>query len=235
MRLRTFDINVNPMRQNKDFYMKSSVSIKEGLTVLVGCNGSGKTNFMTQIENRLYFNDIPVIKYDNIRVGTYAKEWAMQRDDRVYMNIAATSSEGENIVLNISYLSKDIEYFITHNGEIRDDAFRVVNIFRKPDINKEEKPEADEFWVLIDSIDSGLSIDNIIDLKKFLFDKIIKRVRDKGKKIYIIVSANSYEMCRGEQCFDVRNGEYITFSDYEEFRDFIILSKQNKTDREFNS
>ena len=47
----------------------------------------------------------------------------------------------------------------------------------------------------------------------------------------IVVSANEYEMARGENCFDVYNGKYIKFKDYEEYRQFILDSKEIKEKR----
>ena len=38
-------------------------------------------------------------------------------------------------------------------------------------------------------------------------------------------------MAREEQCFDVYNGKYIKFDNYEEYRNFILESKQNKNNR----
>ena len=50
-------------------------------------------------------------------------------------------------------------------------------------------------------------------------------------QIYIVVSANEYEMAREEQCFDVINGKYINVPDYETYRQFILDSKAEKEKR----
>ena len=52
-----------------------------------------------------------------------------------------------------------------------------------------------------------------------------------GNEIYIVISANEYEMARGEQCFDVYNGKYVTFNDYEEYRNLVLQSKEWKCQR----
>ena len=39
-------------------------------------------------------------------------------------------------------------------------------------------------------------------------------------------------MARDEQCFDVYNGKYVKFTDYEEYRDFILQSREWKNQRE---
>ena len=49
-----------------------------------------------------------------------------------------------------------------------------------------------------------------------------------GNEIYIVVSANEYEMARDEQCFDVYNGKYVKIKDYEEYRNLVLQSKEWK-------
>lgn len=74
-----------------------------------------------------------------------------------------------------------------------------------------------------------MSVDNIVDIKEQLFKTILKY--NHGNKIYIVISANEYEMARGEQCFDVYNGKYITFKDYEDYRNMILESMKLKEGR----
>lgn len=83
---------------------------------------------------------------------------------------------------------------------------------------------------MLDAVDSGLSVDNIVDVKEQLFKTVLEY--NYGNEIYIVVSANEYEMARGEQCFDVYNGEYITFENYEDYRKMILESKKWKIERE---
>lgn len=81
----------------------------------------------------------------------------------------------------------------------------------------------------MDAVDSGLSVDNIVDVKDLLFKTILEY--NYGNDIYIVISANEYEMARGEQCFDVYNGKYVTFNDYEEYRNMILERKEWKEER----
>ena len=41
--------------------------------------------------------------------------------------------------------------------------------------------------------------------------------------VYIVATANTYELVRGQQCLDVRTGNYTTFKDYDEYRVYIII------------
>ena len=105
----------------------------------------------------------------------------------------------------------------------------IGNLISNSDQCTEQKKIPAERWIFLDAIDSGLSVDNIVDVKEYLFNTILKC--NYGNEIYIIVSANEYEMARGEQCFDVYNGKYITFNNYEEYRQFVIESKEWKNGR----
>lgn len=69
-----------------------------------------------------------------------------------------------------------------------------------------------------------------MDIKEYLFKTILKN--NFGKEIYILVVANEYEMARGEDCFDVRYGKYIKFKDYEDYRNFVLKSKEWKEERD---
>lgn len=50
-------------------FKKKNITIKSGLTVLVGCNGAGKTTMLNQIEDMLDKENIPVLLHSNITNG----------------------------------------------------------------------------------------------------------------------------------------------------------------------
>ena len=52
-----------------------------------------------------------------------------------------------------------------------------------------------------------------------------------GLELYLVISANEYELARKESCFDVNKGKYITFKDYEDYRSFILNSRAFKENR----
>ena len=93
-------------------------------------------------------------------------------------------------------------------------------------------PDAHELWFLFDAVDSGLSIDNVLDIKEYLFKTVLEH--NAGKDVYIIISANAYEMCRGEKCFDTYLCKYININSYDEYRNFILKSRERKDKREEN-
>lgn len=205
---RQFTLN-NDWYGEDDFkiFKKKKITIKSGLTVLVGCNGAGKTTMLNQIEDILDRKNIPVLFHNNMTNGERdLKSKATFYGDFEMVARLMSSSEGENIV-NVL-------------GEV---ARKMGDLSRK-------NPKAKELWFLFDSIDSGLSIDNVIEFKEQLLPVVLENNRDKD--VYFVVSTNGYEFARGEEnCFDVINGKYIKFANYEEYRDFILKSKEQKLER----
>ena len=87
-----------------------------------------------------------------------------------------------------------------------------------------------DLFILFDAID-GLSIDVIIDIKKYLFTPALKDAEKLNKNLYIFVSANNYEFVNNERCLDVHNNKYLKFNDYTEYRDYILKSNKDKSKR----
>ena len=200
------DIDQAPYDDNECLYMRKQYQFKPGVSVLVGCNGTGKTTLLDMIKERMRKAKIPCIMYDNLHDGGHqARSTAFFFEQ---MELGATlmcSSEGEQISINIANMATKIGKFVRENRG-------------KPEI-----------WILFDAIDSGLSVDNIVDVKDNLFRIILEDNKDSD--VYIIVSANEYEMCRGEQCFAVTTGEYMVFNDYESYREFVLNSRKLKDQR----
>ena len=140
-----------------------------------------------------------------------------------------SSSEGENIDNNICNILEKARYFIETGDSNIYETNKFLNFFRN--INQdEESMTSNERWFLFDAIDSGYSIDNIVDLKE-TFNLMISDAKKMNKDLYIIVSANSYEMANNENCFDVMSGKYIRFKDYNDYKKFIIKSRKKKEKR----
>ena len=203
---RQFVLHNNWYGDDYAIFKKKQIKINPGLTVLVGCNGAGKTTLLKQINQSLKNEDIPVLFHSNMSDG----ERELKRKAVFHGNFEVVAklmmnSEGENIV-NV------MEEIVKKMGELT-----------------RQYPEAQELWFLFDAIDSGLSIDNVLDIKDQLIPVVIEY--NQNKDIYFIISANSYEFARNENCFDVINGKYIKFKDYEEYREFILRTKEQKLKR----
>jgi predicted ATPase len=202
---RTFNIPKKPY-DNAILYKKKEITIEPGVTVFAGCNGAGKTTLLLEIKEQLRRAKIPCFSFDNRTEGGSSS--VSKAGFYGHMDLLAAlvvSSEGEQIMTNLGEQVAAIGGFMRKHGG------------------------AEEVWILLDAVDSGFSIDNIVELKELFFKTILED--SHGRDIYIVCTANSYEMCNGESCFDVYKGEYINFKDYEEYRAFILASRKQKDKR----
>ena len=222
----------DPYEPKEYLYTKKEFEFKPGVTVLVGCNGCGKTTLLHQIKDYLKNKKVPALSFDNLHDGgSNARSEAAAMNDFTFLATASFSSEGENIVMNIGRLAKKLRPFI-QTGESQNRGDRLCKAFARAVWGDQEEPEVpNERWLLLDAIDSGLSVDNIVDIKDLLFKTIIEDSEAQGIKTFIIISANEFEMAREEQCMDVHTGKYRTFKGYESYRKFILKSKEIKNKR----
>lgn len=230
--MKNFTLEKDYYEEGFNLYKKKTITINSGVTVLVGCNGIGKTTLLHQIRDRLKKNNIPYIYFDNLKDGGgHAISEAGFYGNFGFMATAMCSSEGENIIMNMGTLAARLGQFVKNGKDPKEKKYtQLVRSIAK--INGEEICETKipkERWILLDAVDSGLSVDNIVDIKEDLFKTILDH--NFGNKIYIVISANEYELARGEQCFDVYNGKYVTFKDYEEYRSLVLQSKEWKNQR----
>lgn len=202
------------------------IELKPGLTVLVGCNGAGKTTLLLNIKEVCHQNKIPCLSYDNLHDGGNSSFSDMlsigNYEEGAYLFCA---SEGECIKANVGRKSKSYQEFI-EQGFVKDRSYQFLKAFGKSDNTFESKDRV----FLFDAVDSGLSVDSVIEIK-LLFNQMINDYKDSDKNLYIIIAANEYELTREADCFDVNKGKYIRFSDYEQYRNFIIKSRQRKETR----
>lgn len=197
---------------------------KEGLTVLVGCNGIGKTTTLHNLREQLRKENIPWFEYDNLYDGKRSADEALMSGNFGLVAQLKFSSEGESIYTNISAIASKIGKFVT-SGENKHNLF--ANIFGDGD---KEEIKSNKRFILFDAVDSGFSIDNVIEIKS-LFNFIIKDAQKRGLEIYIIISCNEYELADGSNCMDVTTGKYLKFNNYEEYKKFILDTREKKNKR----
>jgi len=207
------------------------IDLNTGLTVLVGCNGAGKTTLLRNISEECRKQNIPCLFYDNLNDGgksSFAE--IMYAEDYQEAAYLMSSSEGECIKANLGRKSKIFKEFV-EKGIVNDRYYRFSRALSRISGDKEDDIiESNDRVFLFDAVDSGLSVDSVVEIKS-LFDLILDDFKDSDKNIYIVIAANEYELARNSECFDVNEGEYIRFKDYEEYRSFIISSRQKKDKR----
>lgn len=201
-------IEQNYYGDETNLYPYKNLNLNSGITVLVGCNGSGKTTLLHQIKDYCRANDIEHLCYDNLHDGgSNARESMLFHDNLAALALDVTSSEGERIYYNISRFAPKIR--------------KVVH----------ETEAGKPFVLLIDAIDSGLDAVTIEEVKRVLLDLVVKDCESIGVVPYIILTSNSYETARGEQCISVANGKYISIKSYEKYRSIVQKTHDEKIKR----
>ena len=197
---------------NVKMYEKSSVEIKPGLTVLVGCNGAGKTTLIQQLKEKCKEFDIPNLSYDQrgLQSSSILMDKMLNLDGDIsgLVNMYA-SSEGQRIRESIYYFGRDYQRFL-----------------------KTVKKHQNHLFFFFDALDSGLSVDNIIEFKYDCVEPIIETCNKINKEAYIIVPCNEYEMTRGENCLILPDLTYREIKNYDAYRK-IILRSRRKNDRAY--
>lgn len=232
--MRKFKIEKAPFGEEKIF-CKSTVTFKPGVTVLTGCNGAGKTTLLHAIKESLDADCIPFMSIDNLKEGgSNAIDVMMYKGDTELAAGMMTASEGEGISLNLGYFFRNVDSFI-RTGKDKNNLFKYINFDSDNYKEEKEKVEAElesnkERWLLLDACDSGLSVDMIADLKE-VFDLVLSPEGTHWKDVYIIVTANSYEMAANQNCYDVAKGQFYVPTSYEEYKDRILKSRKIKNNR----
>lgn len=202
------------------------VEINPGLTILAGCNGAGKSTMLHDIAKYTSKNHIPTLSYNHRTQGEHhATDRAKNMEDFAIAISGLFCSEGENININLAGMIPKIRNFIK-TGDNGEHANRMSSKHTPDD----ELLVKNERWLLFDAIDSGSSIDNIRSMRK-LFDTVLK-TRPNDINVYIVVSANSYEMVKNADCIDVMNGKHVGFESYDDFANFIMASAERKRKRD---
>ena len=191
-----------------NLYDKSWFDLKEGITVLIGCNGAGKTTLLRQIKEFCRKKNMQCLSYNNITDGgDNAKQKALITDRLSLLASLATTSEGEQININIS------DIFAKIGAEIKN---------TKPGSN---------LVILFDAVDSGLDITKIDEINDCFHNIIIPDAIDQKINLYVIISTNSYEFSISNNCLEVNSLNYVSVKGYDKFVDLIRKSKLRKTIR----
>lgn len=201
-------------------YTKSEVILEPGISVLVGCNGSGKSTLIRQIKDYCEHNKIFCLEYDNLMDGGgRARDAAAFHGDMELLGTLMTSSEGESIYTNVGT-------FVNKFG-------RLLRKISQNNLNDYEKEfQNDKIFIVLDAVDSGLSIDIVVELKDFLNTLIIPDCQRFGITPYIVISTNAYEFAHEEDCIDIQHMEHMKFESYEQYKEFIMSTAEFKNNRE---
>lgn len=188
-----------------DLFNYSSLKLEPGFTTLVGCNGSGKTTLIKIVESYCRKKDIAFICFDNYEEGGREAMSKLASQELINdLSLDMISSEGERIQNNIGRFAYTI-------------GTKIKKLI-----------PGDKVVIVFDAIDSGFSIDGVVELKD-LIDLVLND--NKDKEVYILASANGYELANNERCLDVTSGKYLEFKNYNEYKRFILETRNKKNER----
>ena len=206
-----FTVPTDPYGLGYRLYARKDLEIMPGLTLLVGCNGAGKTTLLKLLQSKVEKtaennDDIICLNYNNlVDGGTSSVGHALLSNKTELAANLFIASEGEKIRMNIGHFAGKIGSRVRANTS------------------------AKELWIFMDAIGSGMSIDAIVETKDF-FHFIINE--NKHMQVYIIVATNEYEYTDGERCLDVGKMKYVQFSNYEEYKKYILASRKRRDSQE---
>lgn len=217
-----FTVYKDPIEEGQYIYKKSKFWLKPGVTCLIGCNGSGKTTLFNSIYDIMQTNDnksdddatkINNVKY--IRLNNYSSgsrelmQQALFMGDMSTVLSQAQSSEGEQIV---GWLCKYASSLGTNVRSLEKGSHLIVSF---------------------DAIDSGLSYDNIVDVRNHLFSPMLDDAKKRGINLYILVATNTYALC-DDASYDkmfIHNFKHIKVNSYKSFVKYVIKSREIKDNR----
>ncbi len=210
MKIKQIDIQVKtkPFEDDLKLYQRKNFTFFPGITSLVGCNGTGKSTLIDEYLRRyVRVNKIGYLEYNDRRKGgSNMMSELMFNNDISGFGQMFLSSEGERIVLALGNLLGEFNSFF----------------------NKNKNKDA---VILLDAIDSGMSVDEICEIRDLFLDVIIPDAKERFKcTLYIIIAANNYEWCNDPRIhnMDVTTGKRLCFTSYEDYKKFILSSRARK-------
>ena len=212
----------DPYDDDRMFWKKKKIQLRPGLTSVIGCNGIGKSTLFANIKNELGGKGVPFIMFDNLgtkggqgsvytllsaAVGGFKGEVADDYANLDYALSVWSSSEGERIAAAMERFKHDI----------------IDKMFEYADYG--------EFWILLDALDSGLSVDMIEIIRENMLRPLLSGGPD-GMEIYILISSNSYELSENTDCFSLARCKYVNIRNYQSFCKEIRYSRDYKRQRD---
>lgn len=167
-------------------YKEKIIEINNGITVLTGPNGSGKTYACSQICDYL---DEQKKKYLNVNVyeeGKHTADSFILSGDMKSLAKYLNSSEGQRVF----------------------DTLVDINTPKMGDyVRKLIQDGVKEGYIIIDGCDSGVSIDLMLSYRS-LFEFILDDCKKENIEMYIIITSNSYELVYDYDCIWIPTMEH---------------------------
>ena len=234
----------DPYEKGYNLFTKNKLTLVKGLNVLVGCNGSGKSTLLQAIKDYCYDNHHNIITYDNVTDGGKTRFMDLilnpgfgrgkddsMMDEMAELSIGMEASEGETIRLHLTkFFRIVVNKWLQGNYDQKLDKNPLSKLFyTEEEIEQKRKQKTNEFYIICDAVDSGFSVNEIVIFKQTI-DQILQTLTPEIE-LYVVVSANTFEMAKDTHCIDVRTLESMRFHTYDEYYSFIMKSAKEKNKR----
>lgn len=219
-----FNIGKNPYGSNKDLFLKSSIYLKpNNIYCFTGCNGSGKTTLIKEI------TDCLSKKANKIEPDFYGRAFEMFVNKKMKPIKYIYFDKKANYIRNEQeYFFKGADIAFSSTGEGVMNRFGSILTLIGQTVNHMKGNET--LFIFIDDADAGTSIDNIKDIVDVI-DFIAKDIKKCSLNYCIILTANSYELCKNYQCIDVNTFKRRKFRSYETYKKYVLESRKRKEER----
>lgn len=224
-----FKVDKNPF--DRELFTNDTLVLEpNSISCLVGCNGTGKTTAIfyvkQQLEKQFHAEEIEETPHSGLSKALdklVGIEKPSNSNNLYFVDFNKRTKTAKN-VMDETILDATVSFSSTGEGI----SYRLGKMLYMlgGSINKIANKNASIF-IFFDDCDAGTSLDKIVEIKD-VFNLIADHCKEKKVTYYIVVTANSYEMCRGIDCISVHNFKHITFTDYEDYKRFVLESAVNK-------
>ncbi len=222
-----FEIEKNPYDFEKvNLFSKDKLELQpNSITCFVGCNGSGKTSLIDNIIGDIIREEKArdIERFKNVFYSLTPKEKEKTKVGYIRFN------KHTDISYNTPnfFLEKGLQTMVRSTGEGLTHLFGDSSLYIKEFLPKMKDKT---LFIFFDDCDAGTSIDMIADIKAVL-GYIANDCKRFNVTYYIILTANSYEMCKDFDCVSVHDFKHKTFKTYEAYKKFVLNSREIKDKR----
>ena len=226
-----FKVDKNPY--DRQLFEKEVIELNPNtITCLVGCNGTGKTTIIEYIKRDLAHRNAEECKNsvypkleDDIRKAV-GKEKPKNEENLFYVDFSKHTRNAKS-ELDAFLVDAGVAFSSTGEG-LSYRLGKTLEVLGRTVTKLTDKKAT--LFIFFDDCDAGTSLDKIVEIKDVMY-MVADHCKQCGITYYIILTANSYEMCRGLDCISVHNFEHIEFNDYggyEAYKEFVLKSAKIK-------
>lgn len=213
---------------------EGSIDIEFGhVYAFVGCNGLGKSTLIRQI---CHDCDTSLDNFAHNLLDDYNGQSSL---DRFFSDPGKEAKEPDTFYLPIDRSSRAYGFsnealfaeitsnFMSTGESLAYDLGPCLAIVR----NELPRLKGKEVYILLDDLDVGVSLDVIEDERRAI-SQMARDLEANGTRYAICVAANNYELARNLECISCADLSPVSFSTYDEYRDFVLSTRTWKNFRD---